>query len=208
MEIRLRQGSAKVVITQQAFTGPPANEQRVALQIAGGTLGLREGAATLEVLARDGFWRPIRVDDRPIATAQVSLDFTPPSLEIVGATRYWAQGGGGLVVLRSKGASRVAVNVGGPRLPRLPGRVSRLQPLRRPGRPALELPGGAAHRGGAGRGRKLHHARRLHRGQAAPLQDRHHRDQGRLPRAQAAGAPARARRLHPAGRAACRAFSP
>ena len=120
VEIRLRQGSAKVVITQQAFTGPPSNEQRVALQIAGGTLGLREGAAMLEVLARDGFWRPIRVDDRPIATAQVSLDFTPPSLEIVGATRYWAQGGGGLVVLRSKGASRVAVNVGGLAFPGYP----------------------------------------------------------------------------------------
>ena len=112
--IRLRQGSAKVVIVQQAFTGSPTNDQRVALQITGATLGgLREGAATLEVLARDGFWRPIRVDDRPILTTQVTLDFTPPSLEVVAATRYWAQGGGGLVVLRSKGASRVAVTVGG-----------------------------------------------------------------------------------------------
>jgi len=113
MEIRLRQGSAKVPIVQQAFTGAPTNNQRVALQVTGATLGLREGAATLEVLARDGFWRPIRVDDRPILTAPVMLDFTPPSLEVVAATRYWAQGGGGLVVLRSKGASRVAVTVGG-----------------------------------------------------------------------------------------------
>lgn len=113
VEIRLRQGSAKVVIVQQTFTGAPTNDQRVALQVTGATLGLREGAATLEVLARDGFWRPIRVDDRPILTTQVSLDLTPPSLEVVAATRYWAQGGGGLVVLRSKGASRVAVTVGG-----------------------------------------------------------------------------------------------
>jgi murein DD-endopeptidase MepM/ murein hydrolase activator NlpD len=113
MQIRLRQGSAKVVIVQQAFTGAPTNDQRVALQVTGATLGLREGAATLEVLARDGFWRPIRVDDRPILTTQVTLDFTPPSLEVVAATRYWAQGGGGLVVLRSRGASRVAVTVGG-----------------------------------------------------------------------------------------------
>ena len=112
VEIRLRQGSAKVVILQQAFTGTPANEQRLELQVTGATLGLREGAATLEVLARDGFWRPIRVDDRPILTAQVTLDFTPPSLEVVAATHYWAQGGGGLVVLRSRGASRVAVTVG------------------------------------------------------------------------------------------------
>jgi len=113
VEIRLRQGSAKVVIAQQAFTGTPTNQQRVELQVTGSTLGLREGTATLEVLARDGFWRPIRVDDRPILTTQVTLDFTPPALEVVAATRYWAQGGGGLVVLRSKGASRVAVSVGG-----------------------------------------------------------------------------------------------
>ena len=113
VEIRLRQGSASVVIVQQAFTGASTNDQRVGLQVAGATLGLREGAATLEVLARDGFWRPIRVDDRPILTTQVTLDFTPPSLEVVAATRYWAQGGGGLVVLRSTGASRVDVTVGG-----------------------------------------------------------------------------------------------
>ena len=120
VEIRLRQGSAKVVIVQQAFTGSPTNEQRVALQVTGATLGLREGGATLEVLARDGFWRPIRVDDRPILTTQVTLDFTPPSLEVVAATRYWAQGGGGLVVLRSRGATRVAVTVGGLAFPAYP----------------------------------------------------------------------------------------
>jgi murein DD-endopeptidase MepM/ murein hydrolase activator NlpD len=120
VEIRLRQGSATAVIAQQAFTGTPTKEQRVALQVTGAILGLREGGATLEVLARDGFWRPIRVDDRPILTVPVALDFTPPSLEVVAATRYWAQGGGGLVVLRSKGASRVAVTVGGLAFPAYP----------------------------------------------------------------------------------------
>ncbi len=112
VEIRLKQGSARVVLAQQVFTGPPSNTQRVGIQVAGGTLGLREGSATLDVLARDGFWRPIRVDDRPVLTLPITLDFSPPSLEVVAATRYWAQGGGGLVVMRSKGASRVAVGVG------------------------------------------------------------------------------------------------
>src|SRR6266852_3371675 len=74
--------------------------------------GVREGGAMLEVRARDGFWRPIRVDDKPVASVPVTLDFTPPSLEVVSATRYWAKGGGGLVVVRSRGASRVAVGVG------------------------------------------------------------------------------------------------
>ena len=120
VEIRLKQGPARVVLTKQAFTGPESSAQRVELLINGGTLGLREGGAVLEVRARDGFWRPIRVDDRPIVTAPVTLDFTPPSLEVVAATRYWAQGGGGLVVMRSKGAARVAVGVGALSFPAYP----------------------------------------------------------------------------------------
>src|SRR2546427_9562421 len=114
VEIRLKQGPARVVLTKQAFTGPESSAQRVELVINGGTLGLREGGAVLEVRARDGFWRPIRVDDKPVASIPVTLDFTPPSVEVVSATRYWAKGGGGLVVVRSRGGSRVAVGVGPP----------------------------------------------------------------------------------------------
>jgi len=112
VEIRLVQGSAKVVLARQAFSGTTANEQRVQLTVAGSTLGLREGGAMLEVKARDGFWRPIRVDDQRILGVPVTLDLTPPSLEVAAATRYLHQGGGGLVALRTKGASRVGVSVG------------------------------------------------------------------------------------------------
>jgi murein DD-endopeptidase MepM/ murein hydrolase activator NlpD len=112
VDIRLNQGGTRVSVAQQAFSGPIASEQRVQLIVAGGTLGLREGAATLEVRARDGFWRPIRVDDRMIASLPVTLDFTPPTLEILASTRYLSRGGGALVALRARGAARVGVNVG------------------------------------------------------------------------------------------------
>ena len=112
-EIRLVQGTQKVTAVQQTFPPPRANEQRLALTVEGRALGLREGGATLEVYARDGFWRPIRVDDRPILTRPVTLDLTPPTLDLLSATQYLAQGGGGLVVYRAKGASRSGVNVGG-----------------------------------------------------------------------------------------------
>jgi murein DD-endopeptidase MepM/ murein hydrolase activator NlpD len=112
VDVRLMQGGARVNVAQQTFSGPASNEQRVQLIIAGGTLGLREGAATLEVRARDGFWRPIRVDDRTIASLPVTLDFTPPTLEVLASTRYLSRGGGGLVALRAKGAARVGVTVG------------------------------------------------------------------------------------------------
>lgn len=112
VDVRLNQGGTRVNVAQQAFSGPVSNEQRVQLIVTGGTLGLREGAATLEVRARDGFWRPVRVDDRMIASLPVTLDFTPPTLEVLASTRYLSRGGGGLVAVRAKGAARVGVNVG------------------------------------------------------------------------------------------------
>lgn len=112
VEIRLVQGGARVVLARQTFSGTVANEQRVQLVVAGNTLGVREGGATLEIRARDRFWRPIRIDDRPVLSLPVTVDLTPPSLEILAATRYLHQGGGGIVALRTKGSSRVGVNVG------------------------------------------------------------------------------------------------
>jgi murein DD-endopeptidase MepM/ murein hydrolase activator NlpD len=112
VDIRLNQGGTRVNVAQQAFPAPAANEQRVQLVVQGGQLGLREGAANLEVRARDGFWRPIRVDDRMIANLPVTIDFTPPTLEVLASTRYLSRGGGALVAVRAKGAARVGVNVG------------------------------------------------------------------------------------------------
>lgn len=120
LEIRLVQGREKVTVVRQDFPSPRANEQRVNLTIEGKTLGLREGSATLEVRARDGFWRPIRIEERPILVQRVTLDLTPPTLELLAATQYLAQGGGGVVAFRSKGATRAGVNVGGIFFPGFP----------------------------------------------------------------------------------------
>ena len=124
-ELRLVQGQGRVVLANQAFSGG-GREQKMDLTVDGRSTGLREGQATLEVRARDDFWRPLRVDDRPVLTLPVTLDFTPPTLEVLAFTRYLAQGGVGLVAFRSKGATRVGVNAGGRLLPRLPRRRRRI----------------------------------------------------------------------------------
>jgi len=118
-ELRLVQGQGRAILASPTFTGAPA-EQRLDLTVEGRATGLREGQATLEVRARDNFWRLLRVDDRPVLTVPVTLDFTPPTLEVLGSTRYLAQGGGGLVALRARGASRVGVNAGGVFFPAVP----------------------------------------------------------------------------------------
>lgn len=120
LEIRLVQGTRKVRVVRQEFPSPRTNKRRIELPVEGKTLGVREGNATLEVLARDGFWRPLRIDDRPILVQPVTLDLTPPTLELLAATQYLAQGGGGLVAFRSKGATRAGVNVGGIFFPGFP----------------------------------------------------------------------------------------
>jgi murein DD-endopeptidase MepM/ murein hydrolase activator NlpD len=112
VEVAVVQGATRSVVAQQAFPEPVLSQQRLSLTMTGKEAGLQEGAATLEVRARDGFWRPIRRDDRPIASMPVTIDLTPPSLEVLATTRYLHQGGGGLAALRVKGAARAGVKVG------------------------------------------------------------------------------------------------
>ena len=112
VELRVVQGTHKVVAVRQEFPPPRRREQRVQLTVEGRALKLREGAATLEVYARDDFWRPVRFDDRPALTQPVALDLTPPALELLSATHYLHPGGAGLVAYRVKGARRSGVTVG------------------------------------------------------------------------------------------------
>jgi murein DD-endopeptidase MepM/ murein hydrolase activator NlpD len=112
VELRVVQGTTKVVAARQEFTPPRPREQRVQLTVEGRSLKLREGSATLEVHARDDFWRPVRLDAGPVLTHPVSVDVTPPSLDLLSATQYLHQGGGGLVVYRVKGAERSGVSAG------------------------------------------------------------------------------------------------
>jgi murein DD-endopeptidase MepM/ murein hydrolase activator NlpD len=138
-ELRLVQGQGRVVIAKQAFPGTTA-EQRLNLTVEGGTLGLREGAATLEVFARDTYWRPLRVDDRPVLSVPVTLDWTPPVIEVLAYTRYVNQGGGGIVAFRARGASRAGVNSAGIFLPAYPADADSAAPAQSgPGGPAITM---------------------------------------------------------------------
>lgn len=112
VELRLLQGTQKVTVARRSFAPPRAGEQRVTLTVEGRSPGLREGGAKLEVYARDDFWRPVRFGDQPVLALPVTLDLTPPTLELLSATRYLAQGGGGVVVYRAGGAVRTGVTVG------------------------------------------------------------------------------------------------
>jgi murein DD-endopeptidase MepM/ murein hydrolase activator NlpD len=110
-ELRVVQGPGKPIVLARHDGGGPSVEFSTTLEAAGGTV--REGGATLEVWARDDFWRPLRLEDRVIATFPVTVDLSPPKLEIVAATPYLHPGGAGLVVFKPGDAAKAEVSVGG-----------------------------------------------------------------------------------------------
>ena len=106
-EVRIVQGAAAaVVLTQPTAVG---RRLEAPVTVQGATLGLREGAATLEVWARDDFWRPWRRADVPVASIPVTIDLTPPSIDVLAATQYVSEGGGGIVAFRLKGGDAAEV---------------------------------------------------------------------------------------------------
>jgi murein DD-endopeptidase MepM/ murein hydrolase activator NlpD len=110
-EVRVVQSGKTAVAAKQE--GSFGRRAEIPVTIEASALGLREGPATLEVWGRDDFWRPLRFDDRPAATYPVTVDLTPPKLDILAATPYLFPGGAALVVFRTEGADRSAVTVGG-----------------------------------------------------------------------------------------------
>jgi murein DD-endopeptidase MepM/ murein hydrolase activator NlpD len=120
VEVRVVQGTNRVAAVRKEFSPPLKNQEQIQLVVEGKSLGLKEGSARLEVYASDGFWRPLSFADQPILAHPVTLDLTPPTLDLLAATQYVNQGGGGLVVYRSKGARRSGVNAGGLFFPGFP----------------------------------------------------------------------------------------
>jgi murein DD-endopeptidase MepM/ murein hydrolase activator NlpD len=109
-EVRVVQGGKPVTLPPPA--GLPAPRLQIPVTLDAAAVGLKEGTATLEVWARDDFWRPLRPSERALVAQPITIDLTPPRVEILGATRYISPGGAVLVAFRSADASQVDVSVG------------------------------------------------------------------------------------------------
>jgi hypothetical protein len=110
VEVVLVQGDKRAVAAK--VDGPLGPRAEVPVTIETSSIGLKEGSATLEVHARDDYWRPLNLSAGPALAAPVTIDLTPPKLEILSATQYLSNGGVGLVVFRVDGAPRAQVSVG------------------------------------------------------------------------------------------------
>jgi murein DD-endopeptidase MepM/ murein hydrolase activator NlpD len=118
VEARVVQGGKSATAFNQ--DGRLGARVEVPLAVDSAALGLREGPATLEVWGRDDFWRPLRQRDRLVASIPLTVDLTPPRIDIVASTQYLAPGGVGVVVFRVADAARSDVSVGAVPFPSFP----------------------------------------------------------------------------------------
>jgi murein DD-endopeptidase MepM/ murein hydrolase activator NlpD len=109
-EVRIVQGGKPITLAKSESATGPRLELPVIVESA--ALGLKEGGATLEVVASDDFWRPLRLKETALVAQPITIDLTPPRVEILSSTRYVSPGGAVLIAFRSADASRVDVSVG------------------------------------------------------------------------------------------------
>lgn len=117
-EVRVVQGGAAAVVVKRE--APAGERLELPVTVESATLGLKEGPATLEVWARDDFWRPLRLGNRALFSAPVTVDLTPPKIEVLASTRYISPGGVSLVAFRLADAPRADVRVGARVFPSFP----------------------------------------------------------------------------------------
>jgi murein DD-endopeptidase MepM/ murein hydrolase activator NlpD len=117
-EVGVVQDGRSIVVAKA--DGPAGQRAEIPVTVDSAALELHEGEGTLVVRARDDFWRPLTINERSLATFPVTLDLTPPRLEILAATRYVSNGGVGLVAFRVEGASSTEVTVGSLAVPSFP----------------------------------------------------------------------------------------
>ena len=118
VEVRVVQGGKQAVVAKQDGNLGRRVDVPATLETSG--LGLREGPATLEVRARDDFWRPLRMSERVVASWPVTIDLTPPKIEVLSSTGYYSPGGASIVAFRVDGAAKAEVKVGATVFPSFP----------------------------------------------------------------------------------------
>jgi murein DD-endopeptidase MepM/ murein hydrolase activator NlpD len=117
-EVRVVQGGRPITVIKAE--GTLGQRLQLPVTVESAALGLKEGGATLEIWGSDDFWRPMRPHERAIVSQPVTIDLTPPRLEILASTRYVSPGGAVLVAFKAGDASHVDVTVGKRAFPSFP----------------------------------------------------------------------------------------
>jgi murein DD-endopeptidase MepM/ murein hydrolase activator NlpD len=102
----------------------PAKEKRITLSAAK-VPGLKEGTATLRIHARDYSYSHAFKGNETLLEKSITIDVTPPTIELIADDRYVNFGGvGALVYKASADTATTGVKLGNHFFPAFPGQVS------------------------------------------------------------------------------------
>jgi murein DD-endopeptidase MepM/ murein hydrolase activator NlpD len=99
-------------VTVASAETPGTRTLQLPVKVESAAQGLKEGGATLEVWGSDDFWRPWRMKETALLSQPVTIDLTPPRVEILSSTRYVSRGGAVMIAFRAGEAARIDVSVG------------------------------------------------------------------------------------------------
>lgn len=122
LSITLAAGGPRTTIASEQFASPVA-ENKVSVALAK-LPGVKEGPATLHVVARDAsLWGWFKGNET-VVQKQIAIDLTPPTIELIADDRYINFGGAGAIVYKtSADAAASGVRVGKHFFPGFPGQI-------------------------------------------------------------------------------------
>jgi murein DD-endopeptidase MepM/ murein hydrolase activator NlpD len=115
----LSQGGTDHSLAAEQFA-QPVNEKKITVALAS-VAGVKEGPAVLRITARDAsLWK----GNETVVEKTITIDITPPTLELIADDRYINFGGVGVIVYRSSPDTATSgVKIGGYFFPGFPGQV-------------------------------------------------------------------------------------
>jgi murein DD-endopeptidase MepM/ murein hydrolase activator NlpD len=101
----------------------PVKDKKLSVELAK-VAGIKEGPATLRIVARDGSLSNFFKGNETVVEKKITLDFTPPTLDLVADDRYVNFGGVGAIVYKtSADAATSGVRVGQHFFPGFKGQI-------------------------------------------------------------------------------------
>ena len=120
--VTLSQGGTEQTLAAEQFA-QPAGDKKLALALAK-LAGVKEEPALLRVTARDASLWHFGRGNEAVLEKKVTIDLTPPALELIADDRYVNFGGVGVIVYKaSADTARSGVKIGDDFFPGFPGQV-------------------------------------------------------------------------------------
>ena len=111
-KVTLSQGGTEHTLAAEQFERP-LGEKQVAVGLAK-VPGVKEGPAVLRITARDASWAHLFKGSEAALERSLTIDITPPTLELVADDRYVNFGGVGVIVYRASADTEASgVRIGG-----------------------------------------------------------------------------------------------